>query len=93
MRGFLLLLLLLLLALASGSNRINKHTYSSDNGRDDNEFVNRYLCDTDTSSAGRFQFSPLLAAETSDCLLFSTSATLPHTPGNVVCTVTLPRRA
>jgi hypothetical protein len=30
---------------------VNKHTFSSDDGRGDYEFVNKYFCDADTSSA------------------------------------------
>jgi len=33
------------------ANRINKHTYASDDGQGDYEFVNTYFCDADTSSA------------------------------------------
>jgi len=33
------------------SNRINKHTYSSDDGRGDYAFINKYFCAADTSSA------------------------------------------
>jgi hypothetical protein len=32
-------------------NRVNKHTYSSDDGRGDFAFINTYFCDADTSSA------------------------------------------
>jgi len=35
---------------ASG-NRVNKHTYSSDDGRGDYAFINKYFCSADTSSA------------------------------------------
>jgi hypothetical protein len=36
---------------ADASNRINKHTYSSDDGRGDYVFFNKYFCSADTSSA------------------------------------------
>jgi len=35
----------------ASSNRVNKHTYSSDDGRGDFAFINTYFCAADTSSA------------------------------------------
>jgi len=35
----------------SSGNRVNKHTYSSNNGLGDYNFINTYFCDADTSSA------------------------------------------
>jgi hypothetical protein len=35
----------------SSGNRINKHTYSSNDGRGDYAFINEYFCPADTSSA------------------------------------------
>ena len=40
-----------ILGADAGSNRINKHTYSSDDGRGDYAFINKYFCSADTSSA------------------------------------------
>jgi len=36
---------------ADASNKINKHTYASDDGRGDYAFINKYFCSADTSSA------------------------------------------
>jgi len=35
----------------SSGNRVNKHTYSSNDGRGDYDFISTYFCDADTSSA------------------------------------------
>jgi len=34
-------------------NRVNKHTHSSNDGEGDYKFVNKYICDADTSSASK----------------------------------------
>jgi len=36
---------------AASGNRVNKHTYSSDDGRGDYAFINKYFCSADTNSA------------------------------------------
>jgi hypothetical protein len=47
----LLSLVAVLGVVAQASNRVNKHTYSSNDGRGDYAFVNKYFCPADTSSA------------------------------------------
>jgi len=45
------LCVLLISGLCEAANRVNKHTYSSNDGEADYKFVSEYFCDADTDSA------------------------------------------
>merc|ERR1712086_741133 len=50
---FLLLVLTLWASASVASNRVNKHTYSSNDGEGDYKFISTYFCDADTDSSDK----------------------------------------